>query len=195
MGRSHQVRDSHNQIICPEPQAAPTNNIATQRARTINEHFARGSTSSAIPGLNSPTARRPQLLPSLPRLLQPPHRSRRRPPSPTLLPISVPHNRRPSPLPLPKLPRRRRTQLPLSLPPSTKAPLTPRRSPTNLLSPPPPPAMWSPSQPVLIATAHSPHLSAWSLTCGYISQCLKHQHTLAASATTVLTVREHSSTA
>ncbi|VDL87891.1 unnamed protein product [Schistocephalus solidus] len=50
---------------------------------------------------------------------------------------------------------------------------------------------------VLNATAHSPHTSAWSVTCEYIvqrlvNQCLEREHTAEIVASTVLTVLAHS---
>ncbi|BHF75734.1 hypothetical protein SprV_0501883000 [Sparganum proliferum] len=53
--------------------------------------------------------------------------------------------------------------------------------------------------PVLIAITHSPHTSAWSVTCESMAQrlsnqCPEHQPTLAASVSTALTAHTHSVT-
>ncbi|BHF59141.1 hypothetical protein SprV_0100209600 [Sparganum proliferum] len=56
-------------------------------------------------------------------------------------------------------------------------------------------------RPILVpmATAHSPPTSSWSVTCEFIAQrlanqCLEHQPTLVASASTALTAHVHLAT-
>nr|VZI43935.1 unnamed protein product [Spirometra erinaceieuropaei] len=73
--------------------------------------------------------------------------------------------------------------------------------PTNINLPLPPStlAVWTRSAPVLLTSAPSPHTSAWSVTCESIAQrlanqCLEHQPTLAASASTDRTASAHSAT-
>ncbi|BHF68052.1 hypothetical protein SprV_0301108200 [Sparganum proliferum] len=74
---------------------------------------------------------------------------------------------------------------------------------THLLPSPPTlrsPAMWIRSQPVLVAVAHSPHTSAWSVACESIAwrlanQCLEQHSPLTAPASTALTAAVHTLTA
>ncbi|BHF62263.1 hypothetical protein SprV_0200524400 [Sparganum proliferum] len=75
-----------------------------------------------------------------------------------------------------------------------------RPSPPTVCEPPTSPATWTRFIPVLIAAAHSPHASVWSVACEPIAQrlanqCLEHQPTLAAFASTVHTAPAHSLTA
>ncbi|BHF75389.1 hypothetical protein SprV_0501848500 [Sparganum proliferum] len=88
---------------------------------------------------------------------------------------------------------------------TSRLPLPMGRRPTShkLQTPPPtspPPATWARSIPVLITIAHPPHTSTCSVTCESIAQrlanqCLEHQPTPAASASTTLTAPPHSPTA
>uniref|UniRef100_A0A183SBH6 Mediator of RNA polymerase II transcription subunit 33A n=1 Tax=Schistocephalus solidus TaxID=70667 RepID=A0A183SBH6_SCHSO len=69
--------------------------------------------------------------------------------------------------------------------------LLPPPPPSPSLPPPPPSAMGTLSLTVLIASAHSPHASAWSITCvsivqRLVNQCLEHQHTTEIIASTNL---------
>nr|VZI46351.1 unnamed protein product [Spirometra erinaceieuropaei] len=70
-------------------------------------------------------------------------------------------------------------------------------TPTKINPTPTIPSIWDRSIPVLIATAPSPHTPAWSVTYKSIiqrlaNQCLAHQPTLAAFASTVHTTPTHS---
>ncbi|BHF58184.1 hypothetical protein SprV_0100113400 [Sparganum proliferum] len=131
---------------------------------------------AAAPGRHHPMSPRPPL----------PRSARRQSTLTTLL------NTHCHPPPSPQHPLRR----PLH-PPSLHSILTHRQTSTSSSSP---PAMWTRSIPVLIATTPLPHTSAWSVTYDSITrrlanQCLEHQHTPDASASAALTSSAHSPTA
>ncbi|BHF63297.1 hypothetical protein SprV_0200628900 [Sparganum proliferum] len=97
-----------------------------------------------------------------------------------------PGRHRPPPSPPKYLPRRF-----LSPPPRQ----TIRTHCQTTTPPPPTPVMRIRPQRILMATAHPPHISAWSVTCKSIAQrlvnqCLEQPHTLAASVKTVPTSPE-----
>nr|VZI43013.1 unnamed protein product [Spirometra erinaceieuropaei] len=76
--------------------------------------------------------------------------------------------------------------------PTTAAQATVQRATTDATTTSPTPAMRIRTTPALTATARSPHTSAWSITCESIAQrpanqCLKHQPTPAALASTAHT--------
>ncbi|BHF58541.1 hypothetical protein SprV_0100149300 [Sparganum proliferum] len=113
------------------------------------------------------------------------------PPTPTINTDRTPEPYYHPPPPSPQHPLRR-----LLCPPPLHVILTHRQTST---SPPSMPAIGTQSVPVLVATAPSPHASAWSVTCESIAQrlanqCLEHQPTLVVLVPTVHNAPAHSLT-
>ncbi|BHF78826.1 hypothetical protein SprV_0602194100 [Sparganum proliferum] len=152
----------------------------TQYALPVNEHSARGSASSVVLGPNAPTARRLQLLSQRPPPLQPPRPPQQRPPSLPLLWIPVLHSHRPPEPPLSAASTAATTNTIISATPNVgrdaaDAPPPPTSHDQPPAHSPPLPSlqrMWNRSQPVLTATAHSSHTSAWSVACEFSSLSL-----------------------